>query len=138
MRNPMRIVVLANKWWECEAMLTAILNTNAFPPPLSDGTVSSPWCDPASLSSPRAQPADAYNATSRATFSYKQGAAILFTVEVWSVSDLLEKTDPSGSSSGAKALHLRAKLFIAGGPLPDLVIAVGTAGTATEAPNRSG
>ncbi len=27
----MKIVVLANKWWECEAMLTAMVNTNALP-----------------------------------------------------------------------------------------------------------
>jgi len=134
----MRIVVLANKWWECEAMLTAMLNANAFPPPLSDGTISSPWCEPGSLSSPRSQATNAYNATSRATFSYKQATTVVFTVEVWCVSDLLEKTDPSGSSSSAKAVHMKAKLFKPSEPLPDLVIAVGTAGTATEVPNRSG
>jgi hypothetical protein len=134
----MRIVVLANKWWECEAMLAAMLNANTFPPVLPDGTTFTPWCDIGSLSSPRSQATDAYNATSRATFSYKQGATVLFTVEVWCVSDLLEKTDPSGSSSSAKAAHLKAKLFKPGEPLPDLVMAVGTAGTATEVPNRSG
>lgn len=132
----MRIVVLANKWWECEAMLAALLNANAFPPPLSDGSISSPWCDPATLSSPRSQVTDAYNATPRAIFSYKQNAMAIFSVEVWSVSDLLEKTDPSSSSS-AKVRHM-TKLFKAGTALPDLVIAVGTAGTATEVPNRSG
>lgn len=132
----MRIVVLANKWWECEAMLSAMLNSNAFPGPLSDGTISAPWYD--TLSSPRSQVTDAFNATSRATFSYKQGAAVVFTVEVWSVSDLIEKTDPSGSSSSAKAAHLKQKLFVAGSPAPDLVIAVGTGGTAAESPNRSG
>ena len=47
----MRIVVIANKWWECEATLTGMLNTNAFPASLLDGTVSSPWYN--SLSSPR-------------------------------------------------------------------------------------
>jgi hypothetical protein len=132
----MRIIVLANKWWECEAMVAAMLNTSAFPPPLSDGTIAAPWCD--TLSSPRSQVTDAYNATSRATFSFKHGTRVIFTVEVWSVSDLLEKTDPSSSSSSAKAAHLSAKLFPATGPRPDLVIAVGTAGTASETPNRSG
>jgi hypothetical protein len=132
----MRIIVLANKWWECEAMLTAMLNTNAFPPALSDGSVAAPWCDVGTLASPRSQVTDAYNATSRATFSYKQGTTVVFTVEVWCVSDLLEKTDPSTSSS-AKAVHMKTKLFKTGA-LPDLVIAVGTGGTATEVPNRSG
>ena len=33
---------------------------------------------------------------------------------------------------------MKAKLFTSGEPSPDLVIAVGTAGTATEVPNRSG
>jgi hypothetical protein len=134
----MRILVLANKWWECEAMLTAMLNANAFPPVLSDGTISAPWYDPGSLSSPRSQITDAYNATSRSKFSYKQGATVVFTVEVWCVSDLLEKTDPSGSSSSAKAAHMKAKLFKSSEVIPDLVIAVGTAGTAAEVPNRSG
>src|SRR5258705_6387237 len=78
----------------------------------------------------------AYNATSRATFNYDVDAGNqVFSVEVWSVSDLLEKTDPSGSSS-AKAAHMAAKLFAE--PLPDLVIAVGPGGTARKLPNRSG
>lgn len=136
----MRIVVLANKWWECEAMLAAMLNSNAFPPPLvkKDNTkiVVSPWYD--TLFSPRAQGTDdAYKATSRATFSYRDDTGNqVFSVEVWCVSDLLEKTDPSGSSSSAKSAHVAVKLFAA--PLPDLTIAVGTGGTAREFPNRSG
>jgi hypothetical protein len=85
----MRIVVVVNKWWECEAVLAAMLNTNAFPPALSNGTVIAPWYD--TRSSPRSQATDAHNATSRATFSYKQGTDLIFSVEVWSVSDLLEK-----------------------------------------------
>jgi hypothetical protein len=36
----MHIVILANKWWECETMITAILNSSAFPPALSDGTIA--------------------------------------------------------------------------------------------------
>jgi hypothetical protein len=50
----------------------------------------------------------------------------------------MEKTDPSDSSSSAKAKHMKEKLFKPGEERPDLVIAVGTAGTATEVPNRSG
>ena len=94
----MRIVVLANKWWECEAMLTAMLNRNAFPSDLSGGTVIAPWCD--TLSSPRSRLTDDNNPTSRATFSYcKADKTAVFTVEVWCVSDLLDKkTDPSGAS----------------------------------------
>src|ERR1700722_11472154 len=67
---------LANKWWECEAMLTAMLNANAFPPALSDGTISSPWCDAGSLSSPRSQTTDASNPILRAIFSHRQGKTI--------------------------------------------------------------
>jgi hypothetical protein len=132
----MRIVVIANKWWECEAMVAAMLNSSAFPPAVLNGTVpTAPWYD--TLSSPRSRDTDAYNATSRATFSYKQGTNLIFSVEVWSVSDLLEKTDQSSSSS-AKAARLSEKLFTQKAPKPDLVIAVGTAGTASEIPNRSG
>ena len=135
----MRIVVIANKWWECEAMVAAMLNTNAFPSPIvkkdCSKIVTSPWYD--TLSSPRSRDTDGYNATSRATFSYKNGTDLVFSVEVWSVSDLLEPTDQASSSS-AKAARLSAKLFVPKAPLPDLVIAVGTAGTAKEVPNRSG
>lgn len=139
----MRIVIVVNKWWECEAMLTAMLNSNAFPPKLSDGSVTAPWCDTSSPSSPRSQANNANNPTNRATFSYTQTVAgvvsIVFTVEVWCVSDLLDRaTDLSTSSSSAKAFHMKDKLFKPGGALPDLVIAVGTAGTATEFPNRAG
>jgi hypothetical protein len=133
----MRIVVLANKWWECEAMLTAMLNSSAFPfpPQLSDGTVVAPWCD--SLSSPRSRLTDPHRPTSRATFSYRQAQTVIFTVEVWCVSDLLESGEPESSSS-AKAKHLKEKLFKPGETPPDLVLAVGTAGTSSEVPNRTG
>jgi hypothetical protein len=113
-----------------------MLNANSFPAALSDGTVAAPWCD--SLSSPRSQVTGAYAPTCRAIVDYKQDVNTIFTVEVWCVSDLLEKTDPSGSSSSAKAAHMSTKLFVSAGPMPDLVIAVGTAGTAVEFPNRSG
>src|ERR1700748_3710621 len=108
----MKIIVLANKWWECEAMLSAMLNCQAYPPPppSADKPNYFPWCDPGSLASPRSRTTDAYNPTSRATFSYKQDETTIFTVEVWSVSDLLEAGSNS-SSSGAKAKQLKAKLF---------------------------
>lgn len=131
----MRVLVVANKWWECEAMIAAMLNSSTFPPLLPDKTNLAPWCD--TLSSPRSRPDNAYNATSRATFTYKHGSSVIFTVEVWCISDLMEINDPSESSSSAKAAHLQ-KLFKPGETLPDLVLAVGTAGTARETPNRSG
>lgn len=135
----MRIIILANKWWECEAMLMAMLNSNAFPAPLIDTDktpiIAAPWCD--ELSSPRSRDNDAYRASYRALFSYKHKDETVFTVEVWSVSDLLEITDNSSSSS-AKATQLTNKLFPPDEPRPDLVIAVGTAGTASETPNRTG
>jgi hypothetical protein len=123
----MQIVAIANKWWECEAML----NTNAFPPPLSDGSIVAPWCD--SLASPRTQITNGYNTTTRATFFYKQGKNVMFTVEVWCVC-LRRRIFPAA----AVATHIKEKLFKPGEALPDLVIAVGTAGTANESPNRSG
>ena len=67
----MRVVVLANKWWECEAMLAAMLNSSAFPANLViDNTtiITAPWCG--TLSSPRSQKTDQYHAENRATFTY--------------------------------------------------------------------
>lgn len=124
-----RVLVVANKWWECDPALAAMLNDNTRP-------AASPW--PSSLQPPRprprpdALPAENKNPTPRAVFRYQS-----FSAELWCISDLLEDL-PSAlqSSSSAKAARLR-RIFDSGDK-PELVIAVGTAGTCSETPNRNG
>jgi hypothetical protein len=123
-----RVLVIINKWWECDPALAAMLSDNTRPK-------SSPW--PRALQPARPVP-DPYKLPSdtppkpRATFPYKT-----FNAEVWCVSDLIEDLPPEcQSSSSSKAARLN-RPFEAG-PAPDLVIAVGTAGSCSEAPNQNG
>jgi len=120
----MRIVVVINKWWECEPAIAAMLNSNACP-------ADHPWPDP--LHSPQQRGSTKVFVSPRAVFKYAN-----FTAEVWCVSDLLnDATDPAcQSSSSLKAQRL--PLIFADKPAPDLVLAVGTASSATETRNRNG
>ncbi|MBB6144379.1 hypothetical protein HNQ77_002331 [Silvibacterium bohemicum] len=122
----MRIVTVVNKWWECEPAIAAMLNSNAWP---SGDTV---W--PKVLHSPLQRPSGKTDPwlKPRAVFQYNN-----FELEIWCVSDLLN--DVSGacqSSSSVKSIRL-PRIF-GTGPAPDLVVAVGTASSATVTPNRNG
>jgi hypothetical protein len=113
-----RVMVVVNKWWECDPALLAMLHDNARPP-------GSPW--PCDLQPPRSRPDPAHlppeNAKPipRAVFTYQN-----FTAEVWCISDLLEHLDSSLQSSSEQKAKYLPKIF-SYGPSPDLVIAVGTA-----------
>src|ERR1700722_2718041 len=107
-----RVLVVINKWWECDPALAAMLNDQTRPP-------LSPW--PPDLQSTRPRPpkgslpAENQHPTPRATFPYQN-----FQAEVWCVSDLLEDLpDAIQSSSSAKALRL-PRIFSYGSK-PDLV-----------------
>jgi hypothetical protein len=124
-----RVLIVVNKWWECDPALAAMLCDNTRPK-------GSPW--PSPLQPPRRQPdpnhlpAENPNPLPRAVFPYKT-----FSAEIWCVSDLIEDLPPEcQSSSSAKALRM-SRPFEAG-LSPDLVIAVGTAGTCTATPNWNG
>ena len=113
-----RVMVVVNKWWECDPVLFAMLSDNARPP-------GSPW--PSALQSGRPRPDPSHLPTEnpkplpRAVFPYKT-----FQAEVWCISDLLEHLDSTlQSSSEQKAKYLPRMYSF--GPSPDLVLAVGTA-----------
>ena len=123
----MRILVIVNKWWECDPALAAMLNDNARPP-------DSPWPD--DLKPARMRPELAkvpnVNPVPRAIFRYKT-----FGAEVWCVSDLLDSLSAvEQSSSEEKAEHLH-RIFEFGEE-PGLVIAVGTASTPIVGVNWNG
>lgn len=122
----MRIVTVINKWWECEPAIAAMLNTNAWP---SGDTVwpnvlSSPLQRPAGKTDPWIKP--------RAVFQYNN-----FQLEIWCISDLLNDV-ASACQSSSSVKSARLPQIFAFGPAPDLVVAVGTASSATETPNRNG
>jgi hypothetical protein len=126
----MRIVIVINKWWECEPAIAAMLNGNACPP--APVWPQAPWPKP--LNSPLYRPSGKFPAfvEPRAVFNYNN-----FAAEVWCVSDLLNNVDGACQSSSSLKAALLPQIF-ADKPNPDLVIAVGTASSATESPNRNG
>jgi hypothetical protein len=116
-----RVIVVVNKWWECDPVANVLLNDNARP------ASSLGWPNP--LNHPRQRP-DQNNLppenpspVPRAVFNLKNT-----TIEIWCISDLLEHFPDKTkfqSSSELKARYL-PKIF-AGQPA-DFVVAVGTAG----------
>jgi hypothetical protein len=129
----MRILVLANKWWECDPALSAMLNNNARP-------AGSPWPDVLHPSRrvPEQMAGFNHHPQPRAIFPFNN-----FRAEVWCISDLLEhypSTEQSSSETKANVLHH---------PFgyteehrehrsPGLVIALGTACTPVATQNRNG
>jgi hypothetical protein len=114
-----RILVIVNKWWECDPVMNVLLNDNARPAKILG------W--PSRLNYPHRLPAAPApsnpNPQPRAVFTLANISA-----EIWCISDLLEDLPNTGqyqSSSQRKIEHLP---LIFKGNVPDLVIAVGTAG----------
>lgn len=129
----MRVLVVANKWWECDPALGAMLNNNARP-------LSSPW--PSILHSSRKVPEQMPDFNThpvpRAVFGYKH-----FDAEVWCVSDLLDHYAASDQSSSEVKAKVLPRIFEYSKDeiqpeKPALVIALGTACTPIDVQNRNG
>lgn len=123
----MRVLVIINKWWECDAALAAMLNDNARPP-------DSPWPDNLNPARPRPELAKVpnLNPVPRAIFPYKT-----FGAELWCVSDLLDSLSTTEQSSSEKKAE-RLRYILGFGEKPGLVIAVGTASAPEVGVNRNG
>src|SRR5262249_29716552 len=120
-----RIVVVVNKWWECDPLLSVLLNDLARPVLLG-------W--PVELNHPRRRPAKGTPSAPGTPAKYRAVFQLAnVRVEIWCVSDLLEHLpDSLQSSSEAKMKEMPR---IVAGEEPALVIAFGTAAypaTATE------
>jgi hypothetical protein len=123
----MRVLVVINKWWECDPALASMLNDNTRPP-------DSPWPEQLQPARPRPELAKEINQNPipRAIFPYRH-----FNAEVWCISDLLDSFSTQQQSSSERKAGLLPKIFEFG-PSPDLVIAVGTASTPDPAVNWNG
>jgi hypothetical protein len=119
-----RVVVVVNKWWECDPVVNVLLNDNARP------KTELGWPDP--LHHPRKRPdqknlpKDNPSPVPRAIFNLKN-----ITAEVWCISDLLEDypdlpTKPNYQSSSELKAQRLPRVFT--GAAVDFVVAVGTAG----------
>jgi hypothetical protein len=124
-----RLLVIFNKWWECDPAMMAMLSDNARP-------AGAPW--PSQLQAPRrrpdphALPPENPVPQPRAVFPYNNYGA-----EIWCISDLLEHLESNLQSSSEQKAILLPKIFSTTPP-PDLVVAVGTAGTPYDSPNLNG
>lgn len=113
-----RVLVIVNKWWECDPILGVLLNDNARPPDLG-------W--PEELKFPHPRP-DQNSLPSNASV----GPRAVFTlsksrIEIWCISDLLEDLpDKPGFQSSSEKKMERLRL-IPQSIKPQLVVAVGTA-----------
>jgi hypothetical protein len=121
-----RVVVVINKWFECEPVLATLLN------PLAANLASFPW----PLLAPR-QPipgptSPAPCAQPRAIFSFKSMQA-----EVWCTGDLLMQVDAQHQSSSATKVQLLPQIE-AYGKSPDLVISISTASSVSPDESSNG
>jgi hypothetical protein len=121
-----RVVVVINKWFECEPVMATLLN------PLAANLPSFPW----PLLAPR-QPipgptSPAPRAQPRAIFSFKSMQA-----EVWCTGDLLMQVDAQHQSSSATKVQLLPQIE-AYGKSPDLVISISTASSVSPDESSNG
>jgi hypothetical protein len=114
-----RVVIVANKWWECDPIMSVLLNDRAHP------AAALGWPD--MLNHPRQRPVESSlpseNAAPvpRASFAFKKT-----TVEIWCISDLLEHLPdkPYYQSSVDRKIEQIPKIFK---ERADFVVAIGTA-----------
>ncbi len=117
---PKRVLVVANKWWECDPLMGVLLHDNARP------AQALGW--PKQLNHPRQRPdqnglpPENPSPTPRGLFRLTN-----VDVEVWCISDLLEHLPDKGKfqSSSEQKVKYMPKVFT--GAQPDFVIAFGTA-----------
>jgi hypothetical protein len=112
-----RVVVVVNKWWECDPAMLVLLDPR---------TASSKLHWPARLNHPHQQPdvgdpPGFVGATPRCVFKLAHVEA-----EIWCISDLLDDLPAAYQSSTEKKAERLGS--VSNGAAPALVIAVGTAG----------
>jgi len=115
-----RVIVVVNKWWECEPLMNALLHAKVRPAGVG-------WPDV--LNHPRPRPADRALPPGE-PFVKPRAAWTLRSciVEIWCLGDLMEHLPDQNQfqSSSAQKVQLLPRIFA--GRTPSLVIAMGTAG----------
>ena len=114
-----RVVVIVNKWWECDPVMNVLLHDNARPKDVLK------W--PTMLNHPRQRPGTPQpidnSPKPRAIFTLTN-----ISCEVWCISDLLEHLADEGRFQSSSQRKVERLPMIFNGAAPDLVIALGTAG----------
>ena len=115
-----RVLVITNKWWECDPIMYVLLNDGARP------ASALGWPDlpghPHRRPAQKKRPSKARSPLCRAVFTLPK-----IRVEVWCISDLLEHLPDENhfQSSAERKIERLPKIFA--GTAADLVVAVGTA-----------
>ncbi len=113
-----RVLVVVNKWWEADAVMYALLSKDCRSAALGVPNELAQQ-RPRPLAHPAAEP------NPRAVWLLKHTR-----VELWCISDLLEDLpDVPAKQSSTERKAERLQKVIEAGPDPDLLIAVGTAGS---------
>ncbi len=126
-----RVVVIVNKWWECDPALAALMNTGA--QPRLNGLPWPQWFNaPRPRADPDHLPPENPDPAPRAVFDFTNVSA-----EIWCVSDLLEHLPDSAKyqSSSQQKAKLLGKIFRRS---VDLTIAVGTASLPCDSRTENG
>jgi hypothetical protein len=121
-----RVVVIVNKWFECDPVLAALLN------PLAASLPSFPWPSLAPRQPVPGPTSPAPPLLPRAIFPFKSMQA-----EVWCIGDLLMQADLKHQSSSLTKLRLLPQIE-AYGKVPDLVISVSTASSVSADESSNG
>jgi hypothetical protein len=116
--EPRRIVVIANKSWEADPLVSVCLNPKLRPPQIFDNWTIGP-AGPFSTSGNGARPAGV-NPVPRCVFETATSV-----IEIWCIEDWMGNSNHS--SSKVKILDVLPAIF-ATGKTPDFVLAFGTAG----------
>lgn len=113
------VLIIVNKWWECEPVMNVLLNDDASPAKALGWptTLNHPHRRGVFLRGPNPTPQP------RAVFSMTNIAA-----EIWCISDLLEDLPDTPKFQSSSERKIERLPLIFKGSEPDLVIAVGTAG----------
>lgn len=117
---PKRVVVIVNKWWECDPVMNVLLHNKARPKSLLWPTaLNHPRARPADLPLPPREPAG----VPRAVYTYPA-----VSVEIWCLADLLDDLPDRTRYQSSTERKAERLLRVFNGRYPDLVVAVGTAG----------
>jgi hypothetical protein len=113
-----RVLIIVNKWWECDPILGALLNDNARPTELG-------WPD--ELKFPHRRPNQGNippkpSASPRAVFTLSKSK-----IEIWCISDLLEDLPDKPAFQSSSEKKMERLSLIPQTTRPQLVVAVGTA-----------
>lgn len=117
-----RVLIIVNKWWECEPLMAVLLNDAARP--YEDLRWPFPLHHPHKRpSKENARVKHVAQTTPRAVFTLNHISA-----EIWCISDLLEDLSQERKDQSSSARKVERIPHVFAGTEPSLVVAVGTAG----------